>query len=113
MKICITSTGKSMDATVDLRFGKAPCFLIIDTESMDTEFLDNPGRDGPKSGLSAARVLLEKDVEALVSGCVGENARSALKIGNIRVFEGLSGNESLRDAVEKFKGDGFSESYGK
>ncbi len=112
MKICITSTEKSMDAPVDLRFGKAPCFLIIDTESMDSDFLDNPGKDGPKSGLSAARVLLEKGVEALLSGCVGENARSALKIGNIRVFEGLSGDESLLDAVEKFKEGGFRERSG-
>jgi len=110
MKICITSAGKSMDSQGDTRFGKAPCFLIIDTESMNYEFLDNPGKDGPKSGLWAARVMLEQGVEAVLSGCMGQNAQSVLRTGNIKVFEGLSGDESIRNAVETFKESGYRES---
>lgn len=110
MKICICSTGKSMVAEIDGRFGKAPVFLIIDTETMDHEFIENAGRMGPKSGLSAARVMLEKGVEAVLSGCVGQNAKAALKLGNIRVYEDLREGETLGEVVEKFKRGEYRES---
>lgn len=31
MKLCITSAGKTMEAKVDARFGRAPYFLLVDT----------------------------------------------------------------------------------
>ena len=34
MKICISSTGKNLDAIVDQRFGRCQYFLIIDTDTM-------------------------------------------------------------------------------
>lgn len=110
MKICISSTGKDLDASVDERFGKAFCFLIIDTDSGDHEFVENPGREGPKSGLVAAQMMLEKGIEAVLSGCVGQNAKSALRLGNVRIFEDISAGETLRVAVEKFRKGEYSES---
>lgn len=103
MKICISSTGKDLNASVDERFGKAFCFLIIDTDSGDHEFVENPGRAGPKSGLVAAQLMLEKGVEAVLSGCVGQNAKSALRLGSVRIFEDLSTRETLGVAVARFK----------
>jgi predicted Fe-Mo cluster-binding NifX family protein len=112
MKICVSSAGKDMDAKVDERFGKAFHFLIIDTDSMDYEFIENPGRAGPKSGLVAAQLMLERSVEAVLSGCVGQNAKAALRIGNIKIFEDLSKDETLRQVVEKFKMGEYRESSG-
>ena len=42
MKIAITATGASLDARLDPRFGRCPCFLIIDTDSMNFEAVENP-----------------------------------------------------------------------
>lgn len=109
-KICITSSGKDLESKVDLRFGKADCFLIIDTDSMEHEYVENEGRAGPKSGLSAARLMVEKKVEAVISGCVGDNAKSVLKLGNIRAIEDISRDETLRHVVEKFKAGRYEES---
>ena len=35
MKICVTSTGPSPDAPVDMRFGRCQYFVIVDSETME------------------------------------------------------------------------------
>jgi len=41
MKLCITSTGKEIEANIDTTFGRAPYFLIIDTDTNATEVVEN------------------------------------------------------------------------
>ena len=41
MKVAVTSSGKSLDSAVDPRFGRAAYFLIVDTDSLDFEVVDN------------------------------------------------------------------------
>ena len=42
MKICVTSTGPSPDAPVDPRFGRCQYFMIVDSETMEYEAMQNP-----------------------------------------------------------------------
>ena len=35
MKIAISSTGQTLDSTVDARFGRCPYFLIVDPDTLD------------------------------------------------------------------------------
>jgi|GEM_PF-2676289 len=42
MKICVTSTGPSMDAPVDPRFGRCQYFMIVGSETMEYEAMPNP-----------------------------------------------------------------------
>jgi len=51
MKICVTSTGPTMDASVDPRFGRCQYFVFVDSETMEHEAMPNPGI-GASSGLS-------------------------------------------------------------
>lgn len=110
MKICISSNGTGLEATVCKRFGKAPYFLIVHTDTMEHEFVENLGMGGPKAGIVAARILLDKEVDAVLSGEVGPNAASILKLGDVRIFEGADGSESLREVIEKFKSGAYRES---
>ena len=41
MKIAVTAMGKEMEAQVDPRFGRAACFVIVDTDSGQFEAVDN------------------------------------------------------------------------
>ena len=41
MKIAITSRGETLNSEVDPRFGRAACFIIIDTETMDFSVIEN------------------------------------------------------------------------
>jgi predicted Fe-Mo cluster-binding NifX family protein len=102
MKICITSQGSTLDAPVEERFGRAPYFMIIDTETGSAEAIENQfagatGGVGPK----AAQLLIARKVAALVSGMVGGNAREVLMAAGIQMYTYRVGG-SVKDALEQF-----------
>ena len=45
MKICITSQGESLDSPVDPRFGRCQYFIVVDTETLGLEAIQNPNID--------------------------------------------------------------------
>jgi predicted Fe-Mo cluster-binding NifX family protein len=102
MKICITSQGSTLDALTEERFGRAPYFMIIDTETGAAEALENQfagatGGVGPK----AAQLLIARKVAALVSGMVGGNAREVIMAAGIQMYTYKAGG-SVKDALEQF-----------
>ena len=102
MKIAVTSEGKDLDSKVDQRFGRAKYFIIIDTDTMNYEVVDNAAAtEGGGAGVKAARTIIEKGCEALLTGNCGPNAYEVLKSGNVQVITGIKG--SVREAVESFK----------
>jgi len=110
MKLCITSTGKDMDSRVDEHFGRASCFMIVDTATMDFEVVSNTAQAAEQgAGISAAQIILDKGAEALLTGIVGPKAFSALRAANVKVYEGASGADSVRGTVEKFNRGEYSE----
>ena len=44
MKIAITSQGDQLDSVIDQRFGRCSYFVIYDTESKTTQFIQNPNK---------------------------------------------------------------------
>ena len=102
MKICITSTGNSLDAQIDPRFGRCSYLIILDSETMQFEAISNmaAGATGG-AGIQAAQTIASEGVKLLVTGNVGPNAFQALSAAGIEVVTGSFG--TVRNAVEKFK----------
>ncbi len=110
MKLCVTSTGESLDSKVDERFGRAYYFLIIDTDTMDFEAVQNTAQsEGLGAGIRAAQIITDKGIEALLTGFVGPKAFTALETANVKIYEGASGTESAKHAVERFKKGEYKE----
>jgi predicted Fe-Mo cluster-binding NifX family protein len=104
MKLCITSKGKKIGATIDTTFGRAPYFFIVDTGTDAMEVLENTATPhGQGAGIAAAQFVSDRGVEGVLTGYVGPNARNALKASGIKVFEGLSGQETVEEAIARFK----------
>lgn len=104
MKIVVSATGMTMDSSVDPRFGRAACFLIIDSDSGELlEAIDNSqGRDAVQgAGIGAAAMVAEKGVKAILTGQVGPKAMAVVDQAGILVVSDVSG--SVREAVEKFR----------
>jgi predicted Fe-Mo cluster-binding NifX family protein len=113
MKLCITASGKEWDASVDTTFGRALFFQIIDTESMAKEVVENPAATGGQgAGVDAAQQVADKGVEAVLTGFVGPHAYNALRACNIKIFEGASLRDSVREALDKFLQGSFQEASG-
>ena len=102
MKICVTSQGADLDAAVDPRFGRCQYFIIVDTDSLEFEAIQNPNIDSMGgAGVQSGQFMANKDVKAVLTGNVGPNAFQTLKAAGIKVFIGASG--TVKEAVDKYK----------
>lgn len=102
MKIAVTSTGPDLESEVDPRFGRAPYFLIVDSETFDFEVLDNKENVNALkgAGIQAAGMVSNKGAEVLLTGFCGPNAFKAMKAAKIGVANNASG--TVRDAVQAY-----------
>ena len=107
MKIAVTSTGPTLDDNVEARFGRCPFFLIIDTDTMQFEAIENPNIAlGGGAGIQSAQLISEKCVTTVLTGNCGPNAFGVFGQAGIQVVVGVSGN--IRNAVEQFKAGRFA-----
>jgi len=103
MKICVTAQGKTLDDQVDPRFGRCQFFIIVDTDTLDFEAVENQSAQfSGGAGIQSGQLMASKGVKAVLTGNVGPNAFQTLTVGGIKIYTGLSGK--IRDAVEKYKG---------
>ena len=102
MKICVTSTGPTMDASVDPRFGRCQYFVFVDPETMEHEAMPNTGIGASSgAGIQAAQTIADKGVDVVITGQVGPNAIETLGATNISIVTGANGTVS--DAIGQFK----------
>jgi len=102
MKAAITASGRTLDANIDPRFGRCAYFLIVDTDTLDFEAVENPNVAlGGGAGIQSAQLMAGKDVKFVLTGNCGPNAHETLSAAGIGVIPGCSG--TVRDAVEQLK----------
>jgi len=102
MKVCLTVSEKSLDAQLDLRFGRCRYFMFVDVDTMGFETVDNPGTDAMQgAGVHAAQTVINKGAEAIITGNVGPNAYQALTTAGINVIIGVTG--SVKEVVEQYR----------
>lgn len=90
MRVIVTSTGSTIDSSMDPRFGRAEYFLIVDTDTMKTTAMDNASRHASGgAGIAAAQAVIDARVDALVTGHLGPNALNVLRDTKISLYEGV------------------------
>ncbi|HAX94163.1 MAG TPA: hypothetical protein DCY25_09525 [Bacteroidales bacterium] len=91
MKVAVTSTGNTLDSTLDQRFGRCTCFVIYNTETKGIEFIPNPNRDAQEgAGPASVQIVASRGVEKVISGEFGFKIKSlfdSLKIQMIVLKE--------------------------
>ena len=70
------------------------------------------GAEDQGAGIAAAQLVTDNRVDAVLTGFVGPNAFNALRACNIKVFEGVSIRDSVREALNKFLKDSYREASG-
>jgi len=102
MRIAIASTGKSFDSRINLDFGRAPFFLIIDQDSMEMTVVENPYIEAkPCAGILVAEMLAKEGVKLVIANLCGERAAQALQKAEIKLVTGATGN--IREIFETYK----------
>ena len=109
MKIAVTSTGPTLDDNVEARFGRCPYFLIVDSETEEFEAVENTaGQAARGAGISAAQVVANKGVGAVIAGNFGPNAVHVLSTSKIKIFGGVFGI-TAKEVVKKYKAGDLKE----
>ncbi len=105
MKIAVTSQGNDLDSPVDQRFGRCPKLLIVETDDMTYDAIENPYVEETGGvGGRLASLLADRHVSAVLTGAVGPHAQQALEAADIQIVPGCSG--PAREEAEAFKAGG-------
>jgi len=103
MKLAITAKTENRNDAVDPRFGRCRYFIIIDTETDETEVINNTMNVNAAqgAGIQSAQNLINSGAEAIVTGHVGPKAFRTLSAGGIKIFTGAQG--TIEDALKAWK----------
>ena len=107
MKIAVTAVGSSMDAQVEPRFGRAAYYIIVNTDTMEYEAIENPNvASGGGAGIQSAQLIAGRDVKFVLTGNCGPNAFNVFGTAGVQIIVGVTG--TVLQAVEQFKSGAFS-----
>ena len=92
MKVAVSSEGPGLESQVDPRFGRAGGFVIVDMETMQTDYVDNGASQAAAqgAGIQTAERLAGLGVQAVMSGYVGPKAFTALKAAGLDVYQDMT-----------------------
>ena len=112
MKIAVTSSGKNLESSVDPRFGRAAYFIIVDSETMDYNVVENlQNLNLPQgAGIQAGQTIAKNNVDVLITGNCGPKAYRVLQNAGITIITNAGGKVS--DVITKFKKGEFNSSDG-
>lgn len=103
MKIAVTSNGKDLTAEVDPRFGRAEFFLVVDTETLEFEVVENTQNlNLPQgAGIQAGKTLVNTGAKVIITGNCGPKAFQVLEAGGVKIVSGSGG--TVMNAILDFK----------
>ncbi len=102
MKIAVAATGPGLDARTDPRFGRCACFLIVDTETLTFELLENSASMGVSgAGVAAAQLVASSGASVVATWGLGVTAFHVLRSAGIEVFR--TSASTVRLAVEEYR----------
>jgi len=102
VKLLVSAQGPDLTAPVDPRFGRAPSFVLVDTESGDWSAYVNPGAGmGQGAGIEAARLAVELGADVVVTGPLGPHALQTLAAAKVPVC--LIEGGCVADVVEQWR----------
>ncbi len=102
MKIAVSTMGNTLESMMDQRFGRAAFFIIVDSETMEFEAINNEAAaSAGGAGITSAQSVVDKGVEAIITGNVGPNAMNVLNAAEIDIYRGASA--SVGENIAEFK----------
>jgi len=111
MKVVVSATDKSIDAPMDQRFGRAPWFVLVDSETGEWSAHANAAvESGHGAGIEASRAVAGLGAEAIITGDVGPNAHRTLDAAGIPVYSARGA--TVREAVTALGGGSLQQLLG-
>lgn len=102
MKILFTTSGDSLKAPLDKRFGRCQNFLVYNTETKkETLIKNNQNLNAVQgAGIQAAQNVLKEKVESVITGHCGPKAFKVLSEGRVKIYN--TEIKTIEAALEAF-----------
>jgi predicted Fe-Mo cluster-binding NifX family protein len=102
MRIAISASGRDIDAQVDPRFGRAAYFLLVDSETLSFDAIENKQNHQATqgAGIQAATLVARSKADAVLTGHCGPKAFKTLHAAGIAIVVGVTG--TVREVVQSF-----------
>jgi len=109
MKIAFSSSGETLESPLDVRFGRAPKFIVYDLDTGVFEAVDNrQNLDAAQgAGIQSAERVARLGVNVLVSGHCGPKAFRVLQAAGVKVY--TSDAPSVAEALELYRSGKLTE----
>ena len=102
MKICIpVAEYQGLESRVYGHFGSAPCFAVVDSETMTVERLSNRDKEHVHGACSPMKALAGHNIDAILVGGIGIGALLGLRAAGIKVYR--AGGGTVADAISQLK----------
>ncbi|HPX93362.1 MAG TPA: NifB/NifX family molybdenum-iron cluster-binding protein [Bacillota bacterium] len=101
MKLAIPVDSNSIESKVCMSFGRAPYYLIHDTESKENQFvLNTAAQSAGGAGVRAAQIVADQKVDAVLTPRCGQNAAGVLLAAKARIYR--TKGESIKENIDAF-----------
>lgn len=102
MKLAIALKENDYNSFVDERFGRAPFFIIIDSDTKEFEIIENEAKDeATGAGLKAVKNLLKHEIDVIIAGEIGPKAGELIYDLEIPTFK-FKDLEKVDEIVKAF-----------
>lgn len=101
MKIVLPVDESNAETPVCSSFGRAPYFLVYETDSEESLFMDNGAiASQGGAGVKAAQCIVDNNADVLLTPRCGENAAAVITAADIQIYRTDSG--SAMDNIRAF-----------
>jgi len=109
VKIAFSTSGNDLTSPLDSRFGRAPKFLVYDSDNESFEVVDNQQNMNAAqgAGIQSAENVARMGVNALITGHCGPKAFRVLQAAGIKIF--TTDAPTVGEALERFRAGKLTE----
>lgn len=101
MKIAIPLNDNSITSSICQSFGRSPYFLVYETNTEESTFLNNPAATSQGgAGIQAAQLLVDNGIETLITPRCGGKAIDVIDAAGIKVYKTI--NSSIKENIQAF-----------
>ncbi|MCD6587731.1 MAG: NifB/NifX family molybdenum-iron cluster-binding protein [Candidatus Fermentibacteraceae bacterium] len=102
MKIAVPSPGRTLESSIDGRFGRAAGFIVYNTEDGSFTLADN-GQNmnaGQGAGVQAAQNIAATGADVVIAPSFGPKAFQVLKAAGVKMVFSIVG--TVKENIESF-----------
>jgi predicted Fe-Mo cluster-binding NifX family protein len=101
MRLCFpVLENQGFESTIYGHFASAPIFVVIDTDTGESVTIPNSDELAPEAGCNPFKALINKHLDAVVVGGIGDGLLQMVNMMGITVFQAQSA--SIKESVELF-----------